>query len=124
VKPGDRQGVPTVAEAVSKAAAVCDPTGADWSVTAFLESFEDDDRPATAVEDLSGELGSTAAGVDPEGDSPAVLMAAAAAFWLATNIDAAEDRDRVLRESAKLAYGDAMPAGVDDWLEAQGVAAH
>ena len=29
---------------------------------AMFEAYEDDDRPATAVEDLGGELGSTAGG--------------------------------------------------------------
>lgn len=122
MKPGDRQGIPTVAEAVTKAAALCDPQATDWAVTALLESFEDDDRPATAVEDLVGELGSTVGGVDPEGDSPAAAMTAAVAFWLATNIDAAGDRERVLRESARLGFGERIPDEVNAWLEAEGAA--
>lgn len=121
MKPGDRQQIPTVAEAVRRAAALCDPAATDWAVTALLESFEDDDRPATAVEDLVGELGSTVGGVDPEGDSPAAAMTAAAAVWLSTNIDSADDRDRVLRESARLGFGDSVPADVADWLSAEGV---
>jgi hypothetical protein len=123
VKPGDRQGIPTVAEAVTRAAALCDPSAGDWAVTAMIESFEDDDRPTTAVEDLAGELGSTAEGVDPEGDSPAVAMTAAAAVWLSTNIDSADDRERVLREAARLGFGDGIPANVAAWLEAEGVRA-
>ena len=123
MKPGDRQGIPTVGEAVGKAAGVCDPGGADWAVTALVESFEDDDRPATAVEDLVGELGSTVGGVDPEGDSPAAAMTAAVAVWLATNVDQADDRERVLREAARLGFGDDAPPSVTQWLEAEGVAA-
>jgi len=123
MKPGDRQGVPTVAEAVSAAASVVDPEQSDWAVTVLLESFEDDERPATSVEDLVGELGSTVGGLDPEGDSPAAAMTAAAAVWLATNIDAAGDRDRVLRESARLGFGDRMPANVSEWLTQEGVEA-
>lgn len=122
MKPGDRQGIPTVAEAVSKAAGLCDPEAADWAVTALLEIFEDDERPATAVDDLGAELASTVGGVDPEGDSPAAAMVAAAAIWLATNIDA-DDRERVLRESARLSFGDHPPADVAEWLEAEGVKA-
>ncbi len=121
VKPADRQGIPTVAEAVAKAAALCDPAGHDDGVIAFLESFEDDTRPATAVEDLAGELGSTAGGIDPEGDSPAIEMTAATAFWLATNIDQAGDPQRALREAARLAYGEHPPQRLADWLAEQGV---
>ena len=123
MKPGDRQGIPTVAEAVTRAAALCDPAAGDWAVTALLESFEDDDRPATAVEDLVGELGSTVGGVDPEGDSPAAAMTAAVAVWLSTNIDSAGDRERVLREAARLGFGDGVPTDVAEWLEAEGVRA-
>src|SRR4028119_475537 len=105
VKPGDRNQVPTVAEIVRDAMALTDPAGHDDGVIALYEAFEDDDRPATAVEDLGGELGSTAGGIDPEGDSPAVEMTAAAAFWLATNPAQADDRERTLREGARLVYG-------------------
>lgn len=121
MKPGDRQGVPTVSEAVSAAASVVDPEQSDWTVTVLLESFEDDERPATAVDDLVGELGSTVGGLDPEGDSPAAAMTAAAAVWLATNIDAVGDRDRVLRESARLGFGDRMPDKIAEWLSEAGV---
>ena len=121
MKPGSRKGIPTVAEAVAKAAALCDLAGHDIGVIAMLEAYEDDARPTTAVEDLAGELGSTAGGVDPEGDSAAVEMTAAVAFWLATNIDQADDRERSLREAARLAYGDGAPAHVEDWLAEQGI---
>lgn len=123
MQPGDRKQIPTVAEAVTRAASLCDPAGGDWAVTALLESFEDDDRPATAVDDLVGELGSTVEGVDPEGDSPAAAMTAAAAVWLSTNFDSAEDRERVLREGARLRFGDGVPAHVAGWLAAAGVSA-
>jgi hypothetical protein len=52
MKPGNRETVPTVADVVREAAAICDPGGADAAVTALFESFEDDDRFATAAEDL------------------------------------------------------------------------
>jgi hypothetical protein len=121
VKPGDRSQVPTVSEAVASAVALCDPTGQDSAVLAFLESIEDDERPATAVEDLRGELGGVAGGVDPEGDSAAVEMVAATALWLATNIDQSDDRSRALREAARLAFRGQPPEHVQGWLEAQGV---
>lgn len=121
MRPGDRNPIPTMSEAVTRAAALCDPDGSDWTVTALIESFEDDERPATAVDDLAEVLRSTVAGVDPEGDSPAAAAAAAAALWLATNMDAADDRERVLREGVRLFYADGVPAGVKEWLAEQDV---
>lgn len=121
MRPGDRHEIPTVSEAVSRAAALCDPDGADGTVTALVASFELDDRPATAVDDLAGVLGSTVGGIDPEGDSPAASVAAAVAFWLAFNPDPGDDRERVLRESVRLGFGDKVPADVAGWLSAEGV---
>ena len=121
MKPADRKPIPTVAEAVRRAVALVDPQGDDVAVRAFEESYEDDDRPATAAEDLSGELGSVAGGIDPEGDSPAVSVAAAAAFWLSTNYDQAHDREHVLVEATRLGLGDPPPPEVEEWLAGQGV---
>jgi len=123
VKPADRKQIPTVSEAVASAAALCDPAGHDLGVIAFLESYEDDDRPATAVEDLAGELGSAAGGIDSEGDSAAVDMTAATAFWLATNFDQSDDRERALREGARLAFGNNPPDHVAAWLAEEGIQA-
>jgi hypothetical protein len=68
VKPGNRETIPTISEAVREATAIVDPEGTDTAVIGFFESFEDDDRPTTAAEDLQGELLSTVQGIDPEGD--------------------------------------------------------
>jgi len=121
VKPGDRTQVPTVSEVVREAVALTDPAGHDDGVIAMLESFEDDDRPTSAVDDLGGVLGSTAGGIDPEGDSPAVEMTAAAAFWLSTNPSQADDRERTLREAARLTYGKSLPDRIESWLAEQGI---
>ena len=121
VKPGDRTQVPTVAEVIRDAVALTDPAGHDDGVIAMFEAFEDDDRPTPAVEDLGGELGSTAGGIDPEGDSPAVEMTAAAAFWLATNPGHAHDRERTLREAARLSFGGSTPERIESWLAEQGI---
>jgi hypothetical protein len=121
MKPGDRTTIPTVAESVRDAAAICDPEGTDTVVTALFEAFEDDDRPATASEDLGGELRETVEAVDPEGDSPAGLMAVAAAVWLATNPEHEHDPDRVLQESARLVFEGDAPEHVTAWLEERGV---
>src|SRR4051794_13600181 len=109
MRPGDRKPVPTVAEAVTAATAICDADGADELVTAFQESFESDERPASAVEDLRGELEGVAGGIDPEGSSPALQMAAEVALWLTTNMDQANDRSHVLREAARLGFRGNVP---------------
>ena len=121
MRPGDRHEILTVSEAVSRAAAICDPDGADGAVTALVASFELDDRPATAVDDLAGVLGSTVGGVDPEGDSPAASVTAAVAFWIAANPDPGGNRERVLRESVRLGFGDKVPEDVTAWLAEHGV---
>jgi hypothetical protein len=121
MKPGSRETIPTISEVVREAAAIVDPDGADDAITAFFESFEDDDRPTTATEDLRGVLFSTAEGIDPEGDDPAALAAAAAAFWLATNPSQADNGDHVLREGVRLAFGGSPPEPLGDWLAERGI---
>jgi hypothetical protein len=121
MKPGARKTIPTVSEVVREATAICDPEGTEGAVIAFFESFEDDDRPATAAEDLQGELLSTVRGIDPEGDDPAALAAAAAAVWLATNPGQADNGDHVLREGTRLVFEGAPPEPLAEWLAARGV---
>jgi hypothetical protein len=108
-------------EAVREAVAICDLNGAASGVTAFVESFEDDDRPATAVEDLLGELLGTARGIDPEGDEPAVAATAATAVWLATNPAQADAGDHALREGVRLAYEDQPPEPLRELLRERGI---
>ena len=121
MKPGSRETIPTVSEVVREAAAIVDPDGSDGAITAFFTSFEDDDRPATAAEDLQGELFSTVQGVDPEGDDPGALAAAAAAFWLATNPSQADNGDHVLREGVRLAFEGNPPEPLAEWLGSRGI---
>jgi len=121
VKPGSRETIPTISEVVREAAAICDPEGTDTAVTGLFESFEDDDRPTTAAEDLQGELLSTVRGIDPEGDNPAALAAAAAAFWLSTNPSQADNGDHVLREGVRLVFEGAPSEPLAEWLAARGV---
>ena len=121
MKPGDRKPIPTVAEVVRDGAAIADPGGVDTVVTALFEAFEDDDRPATASEDLAGELLQTVDAVDPDLDSPAARMAAASALWLSTNPDHEHEPERVLEESARLVFEGDPPEQVAAWLERRGV---
>jgi hypothetical protein len=121
---GDHHRTPTVSEAVRDAAAIVDRGDADGAITALYEIYEDDDRPVTAVEDLTGTLVATAEGIDPEGDDGAVLAAAAAAAWIGMNPrDRNEDHeaDHVLREGARMAFGKEPPRQVADYLASRGV---
>ena len=121
MKPGDRNTIPTVAEVVRDGAAIADPQGVDTVVTALFEAFEDDDRPATASENLVGELMETVDAVDPDLDSPAARMAAASAFWLSTNPDHEHEPERVLEASARLVCEGDPPEPVAAWLEERSI---
>jgi hypothetical protein len=121
MRPGNRETIPTVSEVVRDAAAICDPDGSETAVTALFESFEDDDRPATASENLAGELLETVRAIDGEGDDPAALAAAAAAAWLATNPSQADNGDHVLREGTRLVFEGQPPEPLAEWLAARGV---
>ena len=125
MRPGDHERIRTVSEVVREAAAIADPDGADAAITALVEIYEDDDRPATAVEDLLGTLLATAEGIDLEADEGGVEVAAAAAAWLARNPSQANghERDHVLREGARLAYKGKPPAHVEAWLATRGITA-
>lgn len=116
MRPGSRERIATVEEAVIEAAKACDPDGRSDGVTALVESFEDDERLATAVDDLAEELRSTAEEIDPDGLDPAVLAAAATAHWLATNPGDADRPAEAVREGARLFFGGEPPAEVADWL--------
>src|SRR5262245_20181718 len=100
---------PTVYEVVDRAVAMTDPDGRDDAIVELLESFEDDDRPARGVEDLPDVLASTAQGVDPEGDSGGVRVAAAVAGFLATQPEGGDDPKSTLRLAVRTAYGNEVP---------------
>src|SRR4051794_23383937 len=122
MRPGDRTQIPTVAEVITKAAAICDPEGDDAAARGLIDSFEDDDRPVTAVEDLAGELTSVERGIDPDQDTPAAQMTVAAAVWLSTNPDQEHhQQEHVLRESARLYFHGDPPADVAEWLREAGI---
>jgi hypothetical protein len=120
MRPGN-QTIPTVSEAVGRAAAIVDPEGMETAVTALFEGFEDDDRPATAVAHLAGELLGTVRAIDPDGDDPAASVTAAAATWLARNPSQAEEGERVVREGVRLLFSAQPPEPVADWLAARGI---
>ena len=122
MRPGSREQVATVEEVVKAAARACDPERASDAVTAFVESFEEDDRPATAVDDLADELRSTARELDPAALEPAVLATAATAHWLATNPGDVDRPEHAVREGVRLFFAGDPPPEVADWLEGRWLA--
>jgi hypothetical protein len=113
--------IPTVSEVVREGTAIADPDGTETAVSALYDGFEDDDRPVTAVEHLAGELLTTVRAIDPEGDEPAALAAAAAAVWLAGHPDQTDKGDRVLREGVRLVFDGKPAEPLAQWLEERGV---
>jgi hypothetical protein len=121
MRPGSRERIATVEEVVKDAARACDPEADSDVVRAFVESFEGDDRPATAVDDLADELRSTARELDPAGLEPAALGTAATAHWLATNPDDRDRPEHAVREGARLFFAGDPPPEVADWLAGRGL---
>ena len=112
----------TVSEVVKEAVALCDPDGVDEACSQLLLAFEDDDRAAIGLGDtLAEELRTSADGLDPEHDSPAVEVAAAVAAFLATDPSGGSGDEATIREAARIAWGDDPPPHVADWLADQGV---
>src|SRR3954454_1055263 len=128
---------PTVSEVVHEAVGLTDPDGHDDAIASMITAFEDDDRPARGVEDIAEVFGSTARGVDPEGDSPGARVTAAVATFLATSPEGGDDRGggpppaappspatppgggdarpATLRVAVRTAYGDDVPEPVLEW---------
>jgi hypothetical protein len=114
MQPGDREVPLTVEQAVAAGARAVDPDAHNDAVTALVESFEGDDRPATAAEDLAGELRSSAAAIDPDGRQPEIAVAAATAHWLATNPGDAERPAHAIREGVRLFFDGSAPESVSE----------
>jgi hypothetical protein len=119
--PGSHERIPTVSEVVREGTAIADPNGTETAADALYDSFEDDDRPATAAENLAGELLETVRAIDPEEDEPAAWAAAAAAVWLATNPSQVDKGDHVIREGVRLVFDAKPPEPLADWLEERGI---
>jgi len=114
---------PTVASAALHGAEAVDPSGADADVGNFVAHLEDDDAPVTAVAGLSDRIEEARHAADPEGDVPAVTMAAAVANYLAYRRDEASgSREDLLRLAARAEFDAGHPPDdVEEWLRAQGV---
>jgi hypothetical protein len=116
---------PTVAAAARRAADTVDPGGEDAAVGAVVAHLEDDDEPVTAVAGLGDRLEEARRAADPEGDVPAVTMAAAVANYLAYRREGtSEGREDLLRLAARAEFeGGRPPEEVANWLRDQGVEA-
>jgi hypothetical protein len=113
---------PTVAEAVHRAVAVCDPAGEDGDLGDLLAWFEDADEPVAGVAGLDERLSEAGRAIDPEGDNPAVEMARAVALYLAYRRDEiGDDREQLLRLAARAEFDAHPPEAVRDWLVDEGV---
>jgi hypothetical protein len=113
----------TLAQAAHRAIEVTDPRGEDPDVGEFFAFLEDADEPITAVADLSDRVEEARRAVDPEGDVPAVTMAAAVTTYLGFRRDEVdESREHLLRLAARAEFdGGEPPEDVLAWLAAQGV---
>jgi hypothetical protein len=118
----DRDTIP-VAEVVREATAEIDPTFSDPAVEGFMLAFEDDDRPARGLPGLREEFATTMQGIDPEGDSGALGVATALAFFYSGRPEIAEHtHEDVLPTAVRVFFEGDIPPQVRAWLEAEGVA--
>jgi len=112
----------TVSDVVRRAVALVDPEGHDDIAPELLIAYEDDDRAAVGLGgDLWEELRSTVKGLDPEGESGAAAVAAATAFFLATQPEGGPDDAATIREGVRVAWNGNPPDHVAAWLRDHGV---
>ena len=112
----------TLSQVVHRAVEVCDPSGTDTDLADFYLRFEDADEPVAAIEDIEQRLAEAAGALDPEGEIPALQMAAAVATYLSFRRDPVdEDPDELLRLAARAEFDGNPPPAVANWLEEQGV---
>jgi hypothetical protein len=108
---------PTLSQLVREAAGMVDPTDSVALVGDFERWFEDDDEPASTVPNLERRLAGALDELDPDGEEPALVVAAAVVSYLATMPrHAPRDAERVIEQALKLQFGDDVPDSVAIWL--------
>jgi hypothetical protein len=115
----------TLAQVVRRSVEIVDPADENPDLGDFEELFEDADEPIRALgeETLDERLTEATRRIDPEGDTPAIAMAAALVRYLAHKPSEYDDgRDTLLRLAARAEFHGDPPAVVADWLVDQGVA--
>ena len=112
----------TLSQVVHRAVEACDPDGTDPDLADFLIRFEDADEPVAGLEDIEQRMAEAAGALDPEGDIPALQMAAAVATYLSFRRDEVdEDADELLRLAARAEFNGSPPPAVQSWLDERGV---
>lgn len=122
MRPADAEGPPpSLFQVVHRAVEVADPSGG-YGVGDLLQYVEDSDEPITAHADVETELAELKGRVDPQDEDPAVMMAIAAATYLAFRRDELDDDpDDILRLAARAEYDGNPPDNVRAWLEERGL---
>ena len=112
---------PTLFQVVHRGVEVADPSG-QFGVADLLQPVEDADEPVTGHRDIEQDLAELKGRIDPQDKDPAVMMAIAAATYLAFRRDEIDDdRQDLLRLAARAEYDGQPPNNVRGWLEEQGV---
>ena len=110
----------TVAEVVRQAAGIVDPDDSEALVGELEQWFEDDDDPVSAVTSFDRRLAAAVERIDPDGEDPAIAVAAAVALYLSTEPrHVPSDAEGVIAQAVRLEYGDDVPQGVAEWLGLQ-----
>ncbi len=113
---------PTLSEIARRAVEACDPGGGNEAVARFLDRLADRDEPVTAIDDLEAEAFGQARRIDPDGDDPALEMAAALTVYLGFKRDELGQGDEdLLRLAARSEFDGDPPPAVADWLRERGV---
>ena len=113
----------SLSQLVRRAAEIADPDGDDPAIADFEEQLEDADEPVAAILDSLDERVELAARrVDPEGEVPQLVMAAAVVKYLARRRDEVTDvPEDVLRLAARAEFDGDPPPVVEDYLNDLGV---
>ena len=112
----------TLADAMHQAIRAVDPTGEDAGMGDLLARFEDLDEPIGTPEDAEQRIAEEVGALDPQGEDPAIQMAAAVATYLAYRRDeSGHEPGTLLRLAARAEYDGDPPDNIREWLVDSGV---
>jgi hypothetical protein len=107
----------TVSETVRLAVGIVDPSDELARLGDLERWFEDDDEPVNVVPNFDRRIAGAVGDIDPEGDDPALAVAAAVAIYLATQPRHIQnDAERVIEQAIKFQFQDDVPDAIEDWL--------
>ncbi len=112
----------TLFQVVKRAVEIADPDDDDPVMGDFLQRFEDDDEPVTALGDLDERIADALEALDPATNNGALSMAGAMVLYLAHRRDelGAEPAD-LLRLTARSEWKGDPPEVVREYLEDRGI---